>query len=193
MKNKLKRLAVLTTVLLLLITPLSGCSKWRYGAKMYSSYATNASNALVKEEFINQNKIYGGRYPNPNYYGEGLETEDEKDLNNYSYLDDTTSPESRTFIITDRETFDSIYVEDALEVDFDKQMVILYLHLKSTGRLKCYDIDKIKIDEKQATIYYKKKEDHSNKKGGSGRYKWCTTVVMKKMDITSVEFVFIED
>lgn len=190
MKNKFPKFIALSVALLMLIPLLSGCSKWRYGAKMYSD---PGSNALVRPEFIDQNRIYKGEYRNPDYYGEGLETDDEKDLNNYEYLPDTTSPESRTFIITDRETFDSIYVENALEVNFDKQMVILYLHLKHSGRL-IYFIDKIEVDdERVATIYYKKKSDNSGKKGGVLRRQRCTTVVMKKIDVTSVEFVFVED
>lgn len=189
MKNKFPKFIALSVALLMLIPLLSGCSKWRYGAKMYSY---PGSNRLVQSEFIDQNRIYKGKYRNPDYYGEGLETDDEKDLNNYEYLPDMTSPESRTFIITDQETFDSIYVENALEVDFDKQMVILHIHLFHGIGTPTYIIHSIEGDEK-ITIYYKKKKDYSDKKGGTRPNKHCTTVVMKKIDVTSVEFVFVED
>ncbi|MBQ9801699.1 MAG: hypothetical protein IJW51_01330 [Clostridia bacterium] len=189
MKSKLSKAMILTVALLLLITPLSGCSKWRYGAKMYSSYQHDA---LVKPEFIEEHKIYGGQYPNPDYYGDYDTTEDETDPNNYQYISTKGFPESLTFIITDEETFESIYAEDALEVDFDKQMVILYIHRRGVG-VPVYIIQKMETNDEELTIYYKKKKDYSKKRGGGYPDKRCTTVVMRKMDITSVEFVFVDD
>ena len=188
MKSKLKRLAVLTMVLLLLITPLSGCSKWRYGV---TAVYGKAGNDLIQEEFLMENMIRSAHYPNPEYWGEENETEDESDMRNHPYIGDPTAPETRTFVITDTETYNSIYVSEAPEVDFDKQMVVLHIFYSIYSRE--FLLQKIRKNNDVIMIYCKEEWHDSRRKDCCNFRARTVTIILDKADCETVEVVIVDD
>lgn len=73
-----------------------GCFNRKYNAKMYSK-----SNDWIKKDFLEDNKVMGAYYFNPDYIEGNNDVEE-------GYYDDS-SPRSRTFIITEEETFHQIF------------------------------------------------------------------------------------
>lgn len=183
---RLNRIISFSMALLLLSITFVGCSVQRYDAEIYSYV-----NDRLVPTFLENNKLSGISYTNPEY------DEDEalKD-DNYAvpkYLGYPDAPTSRTFIITDEETFNSMYVEGALEVDFEKEMVILYMYRTSTHRSRVFKIDKIEVEGDTLNIYFKQKFD-KDKIGVSDavmRYQRCMTVKMKKIEVSTVNFIKI--
>ncbi len=171
-------------LLLLAIVVFAGCSVQRYDAEI-NSYCKD----WLDPTFLENNKLSGVSYTNPEYDEEEALKDD-----NYAvpkYLADPDAPTSRTFIITDEETFNSMYVEGALEVDFEKEMVILYMFPDTKPSSRIYKIDKIKVEGDILNIYFKEKFDL--KKLGLGdsvmRYQRCMTVKMEKTEVSTVNFI----
>ena len=117
MKKKIV-LCVIGAILLVV-----GISYWwilgQYNATMYSK-----SHRLVKEEFIENNKVSNAKYKNKDYNPE-LECDDENWVDKYYYDED--APKTRMFIIKDEKTFNEIFIENSMDVNFEKEMVILFM------------------------------------------------------------------
>jgi len=110
-----------------------------------------------------------------------------KDLLLPSFWEENKANESNTFVITDRETFDSVFDKDKLDVDFDKQMVCLCIFSDTSPSSREYILDGISVEDGKTTIYFKL--SHSNKKDAVQPYKRCLAVIMDKTDTSEVEFV----
>jgi len=143
-----------------------------YNAIMYSKH-----NSWINPSFLADNKVSGAFYKNENY--------NEDDSSN-KYYEDITSPKSRTFIIKEQETFDLIFSETDLEVNFDEEIIVLYIFADSEGYLKYY-ITNILMEEPKVTIYYKL--ERSDKKGATQPYQRCLIVKMDKVNVEEVEFI----
>lgn len=110
-----------------------------------------------------------------------------KDLLLPSFWEDNKANVPNTFVITDRETFDLVFDKDKLDVDFDKQMVCLYIFSDTSPSSREYILDSISVKDGKTTIYFKL--THSNKKDAVYPYKRCLVVIMDKTDTSEVEFV----
>ena len=108
-----------------------------------------------------------------------------KDLLLPSFWEENKANESNTFVITDKETFDSVFDKDKLDVDFDKQMVCLCIFSDTSPRE--YILDSISVKDGKTTIYIKL--THSNKKDAVQPYQRCLAVIMDKNDTSEVEFI----
>lgn len=115
-----------------------GCSDSKYNAKMYSK-----CNDWIKQDFLENNKVRGASYFNPDY----VEGNDDVE----KFYRDNSSPKSRTFIITEEETFHQIFLENKLDVDFDKEMVILYI-FSDVNPSRNYDIKTISLKNEVLNI-----------------------------------------
>ena len=82
------------------------CNK--YNAVMYST-----SKDWILTSFLEDNKVKGAYYKNPDY----IESENDS-VDKYYY--DETSPKHRTFIVDNQDTYNTIFKENALRVDFNK-------------------------------------------------------------------------
>lgn len=161
-------------VVLMFFCLLTGCSSIKYNAVMYS-----ASEDLILSSFLEDNKVKGAYYKNPDF-NENI------DDSNDEYYYDETSPVYRTFIVNSQDTYNEIFADKTLTVDFDKE--ILYLHIfADTYPSRNYVIDNILIEEEQINIYYKL--DKNNKNDATAPYQRCLVVVMKKTDTSTVEFI----
>ena len=92
----------------------AGCGN-KYNAELF-----NDAEQWVREDFLRENRVKAF-YPNENY--------DENDEQSESYIYDEAAPLSRTFIISDEETFNEIFTGDDFSVDFVNVMLFLYIFL----------------------------------------------------------------
>ena len=165
-------------VLLVILGLFTGCSGNKYNARIYSH-----AEDLVLSTFLEENKVLGAFYPNPDYVDvEDLE-DDEYPVD--EYYQDETSPASRTFTITDVETFDSIFQKDKIEVDFSKEVV--YLCIFADIYPRDYIIEDISVEDGKTTIYIKLVPSEKNDAGMPSQR--CLAVVMDKNDTSEVEFI----
>jgi len=169
----MKRIITFGMVLFVIFGLFTGCSGNKYNARMYSK-----AKDLMLSSFLEDNRVSGACYPNPDYVEDAEELVDK-------YLYDETSPKSRTFTITDVETFDSIFQKDKIEVDFSKEVVYLYIFADMSPRE--YVIDDISIEDEKTTIYFKLTKN--NKKDAVRAYQRCLVVIMDKNDTSEVEFI----
>ena len=149
----------------------------QYNATMYS-YA----NDWIKEEFIYNNKVTGASYKNKDYNPE-LECDDENWVDKYYYYDE--KPNTRTFIITDEKMFNEIFTENSIDINFEKEMVVLYIESDVCPR-DCYLLS---ISNNNGKLTFKYMHKFSTGNDTVQSYPRCIAVKMKKMDITSVEFI----
>lgn len=141
---------------------------------MYST-----SEEWILTSFLKDNKVRGAYYKNPDYVDGADDSGDE-------YYYDETSPNYRVFIINDQETYNAIFKEDALTVDFDKETVYLYIFADVHPDREYY-IHDISFEEEKLNIYFKL--EHSNKKGATAPYQRCLIVKMDKNNASTVEFI----
>ena len=158
-----------------------GVSYWwilgQYNATMYSK-----ARKWIHEDFLDNNRVRGASYINKEYNPDMIYDE-ENWVEKYIY--DKESPKNRTFIIKDEITFNNIFKENSFDVDFDKEMVILYMVSDVCPR-ECYILN-ILNDDDILTIQYMHK--FSNAYDTVQPYPRCMVVKMKKMNITGVEFI----
>ena len=151
---------------------LVGCGKKeKYNAKIYGN----------KDEIIPLSFLYDNPVKEANYI---RETEDGK-YESYT-VDD--APESRTFIITEETTLNSIVKENSLTVDFDKKMVLLYLYCNYYPSRQLY-IKKIKCDNKTINISFT--YEQKKYKDNNGPTPLYALVVLDKLDVETCNFTLI--
>ena len=69
---------------------------------------------------MSENRIYGTLYKNENWNPEDPTSEE--------YLYDKTSPQKRTFIVTDQAMLDEMFKDFGYQIDFETQMLIVYFY-----------------------------------------------------------------
>ena len=181
---KKTKFIALIMLLVRVSTFLTGCvsvsgmySKLKYGAKMYSQVQD-----WILPSFLDEHKVCGVSYENPDYV-EGVDDYTKK------YYYDQVSPNFWTFIIEDQETFNQIFKENTLEVDFDTEMVFLHIFSGSSNE---YIIDMVGVEAQKACVYYKSKLRFTLGVGASAPSRSCLIVKMSKMDITNVDFIEVK-
>ena len=85
----MKRIIMFSMVLLVVLGLFTGCSFNKYNARMYSK-----AKDLMLSSFLEDNRVSGACYPNPDYVEDAEELVDK-------YLYDETSPKSRTYSLGD--------------------------------------------------------------------------------------------
>ncbi|MBE5963769.1 MAG: hypothetical protein E7252_02350 [Lachnospira sp.] len=168
------KFVIIGMVLLMLFVFLKSCYNDKHGAEIYSK-----SNDMILTSFLENNKVKGAYYKDTNY------DENAKDSTDRYYYDEA-SPESRTFLIKDQETFEKIFVKNAFDVNFEQEILCLYIFADIYPNRK-YVIDNVTIEEKHATIYFR--IESNNKKDVAAPYQRCLIVKLKEKDISSVEFI----
>jgi hypothetical protein len=184
---KKTKLTAVLLVLTLLIGALCSCrdilSIREYNAQMYP--ATD----MLLSSFVDEHRVGGLIYENPDYV-EGVDDRQDK------YYCDITSPNFWAIIIKDREEFDKAFKENSLDVDFDTEMVLLYIFSSSIAESR-YIIDMVAVDRDKACIYFGAEKNVFQsvwyrltfRAGWSAPRQACLAVKMNKADITSVDFI----
>lgn len=185
---KLKRIlifviALLLTAGILFTTAWLAYSPLRYRTKMYSY-----CNEWLDPTFLENNMITSTRIDNPNYNeDEALSPENPK---YFGPPDDV--PSTRTFIITEKEAFDKIFTNSPITINFDKEIIILYMFGSVYPDRQNYKLKKIEVEGDTATVYFKlDKRPWDNGKNAVMIWHRCMVVKMKKIDISTVTFTKI--
>ena len=160
-------------VVLIFFSVLAGCSCNKYNAVMYSQ-----SKEWILQSFLDENRVRGVFYVDP----DAIVGPDGPQ----GYTD-KTSPSERIFIIDNQDTFNDIFKENTLTVDFEKEIVYLYIFNDCSPRK--YFIKNIKIEGEQLYIYYRLERRYDGRRDSVEPYQRCLTVVMEKTDTVSVEFI----
>ena len=128
----------------------------------------------INEDFYNQNKIKNAYYINPDYV-DGISDYDER------YLQDKDSPEDRTFVIRNEDEFDAIFNKKFCEIEYKKEMLILYIFLVDS--VSDYQLRSINNDNGKLKIEIKAK---SLKKDGTELSDKYVAIKTKKTDCSHV-------
>lgn len=153
------------------------CWKNRYGAKLYSE--EELVKGWIKTEFWDKNKVYGAYYLNPECFEDSDEYIEE-------YYQDKESPQTRTFLIKDEDACNEIFSEDALDVNFEKEMVVVHI-FSDWGTTKPYVLKDVSVDGDIVEISMKKKS--SLKPSGIRTYQRCVVIKMKKLDVNDAKVI----
>ena len=175
--NKKKLIITVSALLLVLILGVTVFFQFFYIP--YNAVIYSHAEDMLLEEFLDENKIGGAFYENPDYV-EGVD-DPRNELVRYDEL-----PTTRTYIIKDSETYEKIFKADEIEVDFDKEIILLYVFGDDEFYLDYY-IKDISVVGKQVSVYVQK--ERSDKKGGAMPAPRCIAVKMDKLDVDEVEFV----
>ena len=170
----MKKIISTGLLLLILLNLLASCSALRFGATLYDH---DDIIEWLDEAFLEENKIGGTvSYPNPNYTDRhGSEPE---------YIRYPDLPTERTFIITEKEEYEKIFTSSQMDVDFEKEMVILYT--SSSVNSIPVDLKEIAIADGVLTISIKFNYPHGP--GAVMPYQRFFVLQMKKAEITEVKF-----
>ena len=178
-------LLLLSSIILLTLTSCSGSKTyknigdiaWNFAYKTkktvtkgynYAKYNANMDSFVeeyIKPEFIKQHPI---RNSEIDYY------------NKEEY------PYTKTFIITSQEEMDNVFIEDAFNVNFDKEVAYLHFFLSGYGQREYY-IQNIKQNSEKILIYYTMEENQRSDYSRPGLR--CLLVTMEKTNASDVEFV----
>ncbi len=128
--QKIKFTAIVL-IFIMLFSTLTGCSVKKYNAVLYER-----ANDWVDEDFYfdQENRVRA-------YYH----------IYRDVYEFDKYAPRSRTFIITSPEEFDEILPECPHTVDFDKEIVILYIFADKTYG-KNFELRRMKLRDNVLTV-----------------------------------------
>ena len=148
--------------------------------------------------FFESNRLGGVDYRNPDYDDAEAEAADLEGLEYEipQYLRYPDNPSTRSFIITDEEIFNSIFAENTIEVDFEKEMVLLYMFETGTSTSRNYKIEEITVEEGEATVSFTYawdwEKDLKHVKDHIYPYHRCIAVKMKKTGVTTANFIRIK-
>ena len=168
--KKYKFLMFILTIPIILYS-IAGCQKNKYNAKIY-----NSAENLFLNSFLEENKVKGAYYKNPDYPDDA----DKK------YYYDETSPAYRTFIVNNLDDYSLAFAGDELEVNFDKEMVLIYIFADIYPN-RNYIINNILKEGEKVKIYLKLEKN--NKKDATAPYQRVLIVKMEKLDISEAEFI----
>lgn len=184
---KLKRILIFGTVLVLIAATLLTTVFLTYSPLRYRSKLYSYCNDWIEPAFFENNRL-DVSYKNPDY-----NEEEPAGPDNPRYLAIPEGlPEERTFIITDEEAFNEIFAESPLEVNFDKEMIVLYMFIDGVPSIQNYSIKKIEVEGDTATVYFKSdKKPWDDRDDAVKPWHRCMVVKMKKMDISTVTFTEI--
>ncbi len=170
MKNKVFSLMIL----MIFICILSSCSVYKYNAEIY-----NQAKEWISEEFLEENRVKA-YYLNENY----IEGESDP-WTEYIYEKDV--PSERTFIITEQYEFTNIFTKYEETIDFEKEMVILYIF--SNWSPRDYHLKKIIYENQKLTMHIKLQHINSKIKDSVEPYQRCLMIKMDKLEIDSVSVI----
>ncbi len=155
-------------IILIMVFLLVACGN-KYNATIYSD-----TKALFNEDFLKENLTRSSHYFN--------------DKGEITASADQSYPKFLTFIVTTQEEYDSKFIEFPPMVDFEKEMLLIYIF--TAIKPNAYEIKKISLNNETLKI------DFIAKRSGGFKFRNDTTIPMqkwliikiKKMEIMSVEF-----
>lgn len=168
MAKKLAKALTLGVALIMCIGLFAGCGGNKYNAVVLSEGFS------FKPEFLINNRTHGAQYLNENW-DEEIDEWDDK------YITDETSPEYRVLIIKNQIELDNIF-GSFVQVDFEKEMILLYCYTDIYSRLQL--IDKVNHSGTTLEIEFSLKKPKTGVKDAS--MPGCKQLVIK-MDTLEIE------
>lgn len=166
----LKRCFIAIITLLMLF--LNGCGK-------EINYNAAVTSGVYKEDFLKENMTLGAYYKNENY--------DPEDENGNEYLLDETSPRSRTFIVTEQSQLNEIFESFNTSIDFEKQMLIVYVY--TDCYLRAQILKSVKLNGNVLKIEFEIESGERGYGDACQPYQRTFAVVTDKLDVELVEVV----
>ena len=102
------------------------------------------------------------------------------------WIIDETLPRSRTFIIKEQNEFEDIFCDVPSWIDFNKEMLLVYIFPSSYGR-PC-KFKSVKTDGEILEIYFTMGKSKSGYGDAGSPQRRIFAIKMKKLEIVAVEF-----
>ena len=132
-----------------------------------------------------QAEIYG--YVNDSISSEFAENNKIKVAYEYDDPERENAPETLTFIVNDKETFDEIFAEAPFDVDFENETVIVHSRMSTISHLTDYLIDDISVNGEYAEIIFGGNVEEDEIHGVYPSQRWFV-IKMNKADFTNITF-----
>ena len=172
MNVKKKIIAMLSVFIMLsAVFSFAGCNQ----TKFYEAVIYNNDYSLVNENFLKKNMTYGAYYLNEN-----SET-----------VQDTTSPKTRTFVLSSIDDCHGIVDESIgieADVDFDREVLILYLFTDTYHHGLPYWLTEVSVTNKVLNIGITLHQAPRAEDYTVPAYQRWIMVQMEKVAFNSVEF-----
>ena len=132
-----------------------------------------------------QAEIYG--YVNDSISSEFAENNKIKVAYEYDDPERENAPDTLTFIVNDKETFDEIFADAPFDVDFENETVIVHSRMSTISHLTDYLIDDISVNGEHAEIIFGGNVEEDEIHGVYPSQRWFV-IKMNKADFTNVTF-----
>ena len=169
----MKKIAFCIILIAISLLSFAGCGM-NYNAVMYSN-----AQKWMTDEYLRENRVRAYYLKDDDYVG------DEDDWGNYFW--DESSPSSRIVIISQQEEIDKNFKETPFEVDFEREIIILYF-FGSSG-LKDYKLKRIDLEEQTLNIYFKYDKNNPYVKDSVSLYQRCLMIKLDKIEFDTVNFI----
>ena len=133
------------------------------------------ANDWVGEEFLNENRVFYAYYPDNESEGE--------------FFLELNEPRTKTFIVTTEEEYRNLFPSDPIDVDFEKEMVILYISATAyPQKTREHYLKKAVLCDDVLTVTVKPEPNGEEILDYGGTYPRCFALKMEKAEITEVIF-----
>ena len=172
------KLAALGATLVCLLVCVAGVLVACDEAKKYHAEFYDDVEEFMNDEFLKENRVGQAFYPADDFSG-GQE-----------YFKDETSPPTRTFIVTNKEAFARMFDEFPEKINFNNQLMIVYMLVTTTPR--SFEMTDLSLKGGVLRVGYKMKMSigdylHSIKDDVMA-YRRCFALIMDKTEIITAEF-----
>ncbi len=163
-----------------------------YNAKTLLSYINGIGKGYgeIRDSYLAQNRTIGVKYVNEDY--------DPSNPRSKQVLEDTTSPEWRANIITERAQLEEVFPDKIPEVDFENEMILTVFFTVNYKRIASYGyhIQKLEQEGEILKVHVQLTREVVQKENKPGYDNWAPppiwqAVQILKMDKTNVTRVEI--
>lgn len=179
----MKKLLISLLLAILCIISLTGCNSVPEdnGIKKYNAVMYSHAEGWLKQEYMEKNRLRRGNI----MYFSG---EDDLDPTEVKYVEvDDNYPDERTIIISSQEEFNKAFRKCNYTVDFEKEIVILYIF--SDCNTRDYYLKKVTLEDKTLNIEYIIEEAPPLSIGSVEPYHRCFMVKINKIEFDTVNFI----
>ena len=160
-----RKLLTLGVFLVMALGLFAGCGNNKYNAVLYDNAAE-----WIHEEFLQENLTKGA-----------------KPLESDVPDDDADLPDFKTHIVTDIEKFNAIFKDFTPEVDFEKEMLIVYI-CTNIYMGSNYKLSSINLSDSILMVKVKRQTTGKVAHAASSPQQRCFVIKMDKNNIVTVNF-----
>ena len=168
----IKKIILIGMAMLMCI--LNGCGKGIH-------YNATIIGGTFKESFLKENMTLGAYYENENY--------DPMDPNGNEYLKDNTSPQNRTFVVTEQSQLDEMFEVFQFPIDFETKMLIVYIY--TDCYLRAQMLESVRMEEDTLKIEFKIKPGKWGYNDARQPYQRTLVVELDRLDVETVSVALV--